>query len=85
VAARWWCWMLAVVLGHCEVVLGGDLRLQWRHWAAAAAEGHATMTSASASLKPRAYYYDIHVSLDKDGMRGRVQCKGCTSAVIATR
>jgi hypothetical protein len=85
VEARRWCWKMAVVLGLCEVVLGGGLRLQWRHWAMAAAERHARMTPASALLKPRAYYYDIHVSLDKDGMRRRVQCKGCMSAVMATR
>ncbi len=68
--------------GHAEA-LGGSIGW-WFKIAAAAlggsgaatAEEHATMASASASLKPRASYHDIGVSIGKDGKRGCVQCEG---------
>jgi hypothetical protein len=56
----------------------------WR-WAAAAAEEHATMASASALLKPRGNYYDARISVGKDGERGCVQCKGHMSTAMARR
>ncbi len=36
------------------------------------AEEHATMVSVSASVKLRAYYYDVGISVGKDSKRGCV-------------
>jgi hypothetical protein len=52
--------------------------MQRRRWAATLAEEHATMVSVSALLKPKASYYNVSVSIGKDGERGCIQCKGCT-------
>ncbi len=57
--------------------------MQWQQWAAVAKEEYAMMALASASLKPRAYYYNIGISIGKDSKRGRVQCKGHTLAAMA--
>ncbi len=53
VAARRWRLKMAAAL-HWEVALGSGWRFQRWHWAAAAAEEHSTMASASALSKPRA-------------------------------
>jgi hypothetical protein len=64
-----WHWKIGVVQRHWEVALGSGLRLhQWR-WVAAATEEHVTMVLASALSKLRAYYYDVGVSVSKDGDR----------------
>jgi hypothetical protein len=76
---------MEVVLGRCEVALGGGLRLQWQHWAAAAAEGHAMMVLASALSKPRASYYNIGISVCEDSTRGRVQFEKRTLTAMVTR
>jgi hypothetical protein len=51
----------------------------------AVAEEHETMVFASALLKPKGYYHNVGVSVGKDGKRGRIQCKGCTLAVMVRR
>ncbi len=49
------------------------------------AEKHAMMAFASESelSKPRTYYYNIGISVGKDGKRGCVQCKGHMLAATA--
>ncbi len=49
------------------------------------AEEQGTMALASALLRPRAYYYDLHVIIGKDGKRGCIQCKGRLLAAMARR
>jgi hypothetical protein len=76
---------MAAVRWHWEVELGGDLRLQRRHWAAVAAEEHAMMASATALLKPKGNYYKVGVSVGKDNKREHIQCKGRTSTAMARK
>jgi hypothetical protein len=70
-AAGQWRWKMLAVRQHWEVALGGGLRLQQRR-CAEMAEEHATMVSVSASVKLRAYYYDVGISVGKDSKRGCV-------------
>ncbi len=61
---------------HWELVVGGvagrQLKMQQQRWVVPGAEEPAMMASASVSLKPRAYYYDICISSGKDGERGPI-------------
>jgi hypothetical protein len=66
------CWKMAAVRWCWEVALGSNLRLRRQRWAAAAAEEHVTMASASVLLKPRGTYYDVGISVGEDGNRVRV-------------
>ncbi len=73
---------------HWESALGGgigQLKIQQQHWAAPAAEEHATMASESASWKPKAHYYNIGVSVGKDGERGCIRCGGHRSEAMARK
>ncbi len=83
--ARRWHWKMAAMRQHWEVALGSGLRLWQRRWAAVAEEDHATMVFASATSKLRASYYNIGISVSKDGERGCVQCEGRTSTAMARR
>jgi hypothetical protein len=72
--------MAAAQRWHWEAVLGDGigrqrcvvLKMQQQHWVALAAKEHAMMASVSASSKPRANYYNVGISIGKDGKRGRV-------------
>ncbi len=75
--------------GSSVVALGADVG-RWLKIAVMALGGgdgrkHAMMAfaSESESSKPRAYYYNIGISVGKDGERGCVQCKGHTLAATA--
>ncbi len=83
--ARQGRWKMAVMRRRWEVALGGGLRLWWWRWVAAAEEEHATMVLASALSKPRASYYDIGISIGKDGKRRHIRCKGRTLTAMARR
>ncbi len=49
------------------------------------AEEHATMASASTLSKPRAYYFNIGISIGEDSKRRHIQCKGRTLSAMARR
>jgi hypothetical protein len=59
---------------HWEATLGGvlerQLKMQQQHWVAAVAEEQVTIALVSALLKPRAYHYDVSVSIGEDGKKG---------------
>ncbi len=59
--------------------------MQQQRWVAGAAEEHATMASASALSKPRAYYYNVGVSIGKDSKRGCFEYEGRTLAAMARK
>jgi hypothetical protein len=83
-ASWWWRWeaSLEVGLGRRHWAVVEDAAVAW---AVLAAEEHAMMALASALSKLRYHYYNIGISVGKDGESGRVHCKGCVSEAMARK
>ncbi len=75
-------------VGGTEVLAGGvGQQLKGAVAALGGGGGRRTCNNASASTlsKPRAYYYNIGISIGEDGKRRSIQCKGRTLAAMARR